>query len=134
MLKDIDYRVKLGPNLGYYFLKDEKATFDVSAGINFVHEKTGAGDDDFAEYRVGLNYLRALSATASYYLNIEYTANVEDVDDGGGLLVTGVKSKVNGRLSLFVELRDDYDNMTPEGSDVEHNDVTFLAGLTYDLL
>lgn len=134
VLKEIDYRVKLGPNLGYYFIKDEKAKFDMSFGINYVHEKSGTEEENFAEYRVGLNYLRALSETASYYLNIEYTANVEDVDDGGGLLVTGVKSKINSRLSLFVELRDDYDNMTPEGSDVEHNDVTFLAGLTYDLL
>ena len=134
VLKDIDYRVKLGPNLGYYFIKDEKAKFDMSFGVNYVHEKSGTEEENFAEYRVGLNYLRALSETASYYLNIEYTANVEDVDDGGGLLVTGVKSKINSRLSLFVELRDDYDNMTPEGSDVEHNDVTFLAGLTYDLL
>ena len=134
VLKEIDYRVKLGPTIGYYFINDEKAKLDVSVGINYVHEKSGAGENDFAEYRAALNYLRALSETASYYLNIEYTANVEDVDDGGGLLVTGVKSKVNSRLSLFVELRDDYDNMTPEGSDVENNDITFLAGLTYDLL
>jgi hypothetical protein len=131
-LKKIRYRIKIGPNIGYYFINEETMKFDASIGANYVQEKTSAGTDDFAEYRAAANYLWDISENASYYLNVEYTANAEDVDDGSGLLVTGIKSKVSNQLSVFVELRDEYDNKTPEGSDVVHNDTTLLAGLTYD--
>lgn len=133
-LKQIDYRIKIGPNIGYYWINKEAMKLDTSFGINYVHEDVWGGSDDYAEYRAALNYLWQFAENSSYYLNIEYSANVEDVDDGGGLLVTGLKSKINSKFSMFVELRDDYDNMLPDDSDVEHNDVTFLAGLTYDIL
>lgn len=130
-LKDINYRIKAGPNVGYYFIDNAKMKLDANGGINYVHESTAAGDEDYAEYRAAGNFLWQISETASYYLNVEYSADVQDVDNGNGLLVTGVKSKVNAKLSLFVELRDEYDNM-PGGTDVVFNDVTVLAGLNYD--
>lgn len=129
-LKDINYRVKIGPNIGYYFINDAKMKLDANGGINYVHENTAAGEEDYAEYRAAANYLWQISESASYYLNIEYSADVKDVDNGTGLLVTGVKSKVNNKLSLFVELRDEYDNMPDPG--VAYNDTTVLAGLSYD--
>ena len=78
-----------------------------------------------------------MSMKESYYFNIEYSANVEDTDDGNGLLVTGLKSKISTQLSLFVELRDEYDNTPPIVDDVtgdraDYNDITAIAGLTYD--
>jgi hypothetical protein len=130
-LKDINYRVKLGPNVGYYFIKNDKMKLDANAGINYVRESTAVEDKDYAEYRAAANYFWQISATAEYYLNVEYSADVEDIDNGNGLFVTGVKSKVNNKLALFVELRDEYDNM-PDGPDVVYNDVTIIAGLSYD--
>ncbi len=129
-LKDIDIRIKIGPNVGYYFMYEDDVKFDVSFGINYGYESVNGEERDFAEYRVAANYLRDLSETSSYYLNVEYSANVEDTDDGNGLLVTGVKSKINSQLSLFVELREEYDNIVAAG--VDHTDSTVLAGLTYD--
>ncbi len=130
-LKDIDLRVKIGPNIGYYFITEKDVKFDVTFGINYGYQSAGGIEDNFAEYRIAANYLRSLSKTASTYANLEYSANVEDLDDGSGLLVIGVKSKLNEQLSMFAELRDEYDNMVA-GNDIEHNDVTVLAGLTYD--
>ena len=129
-LKDIQIRVKIGPNVGYYFMHEEEVKFDVSFGLNYGYESVGGVERDFAEYRAAANYLRDLSETASYYLNVEYSANVEDTDDGNGLLVTGLKSKINSQLSMFIELREEYDNIV--GPAVEHTDTTVLAGLTYD--
>jgi len=39
---------------------------------------------------------------------------------------------VNEKLSMFVELREEYDNMPAPGT--EYVDTTVIAGLTYDLL
>ncbi len=130
-IKQIRTRLKIGPNLGYYFINEEAMKFDVSAGINWVYERTATTEGDFSELRVAAHYVWDFTETASYYLNVEYSANVEDTDDGNGLLVTGLKSKVAENLALFVELRDEYDN-TPNGVGVDHNDVTVSAGLNYD--
>lgn len=134
VLKRIRYRVKLGPNLGYYLINRDNMKLDVSGGINYVHEKNSEETNDSAEYRAAVKYLWDISESTAYYCTVEYSANVEEVEDGSGLLVTGLKCKVNGKLSVFVELRDDYDHMVPEDSDVENNDLTFLAGLTYDIM
>ncbi len=130
-IKNIRTRLKLGPNIGYYWINRETMKFDTSVGVNWVYERTATTEHDFAEMRAAANYLWDFTETASYYFNIEYSANVEDTDDGNGLLVTGLKTKVSTQLAMFIELRDEYDN-TPDGLGVEHNDVTIVAGLTYD--
>lgn len=130
-IKEIRYRIKLGPNMGYYFLETEKQQLDASAGVNYVFEKTATGEDDFAEYRAALNYNWDFSETSSYYFSLQMTAKVEDVDDHTGLVVTGVKSKMNEALSLMVELRDEYESK-PDVATLEKNDVTLFAGVNYD--
>ncbi|MEN8254255.1 MAG: DUF481 domain-containing protein [Verrucomicrobiota bacterium] len=136
-IKNIRTRLKLGPNIGYYFIQKETMKLDASIGINYVYERTATTEEDFAEYRAAANYLWDFTKTASYYFNIEYTANVEDTDDGNGLLVTGVKTKVSTQLAMFIELRDEYDNTPPvadtvTGEHADYNDITIVAGLTYD--
>jgi len=130
-IKDIRTRLKLGPEIGYYFINKETMKLDLGGGLNYVYERTATTEEDFGEFRLSGNYLWDFTETASYYLNVEYSVNVEDYDDGNGLLVTGVKSKMGEQLSLFVELRDEYDN-TPATTTTEHNDVTITAGLGYD--
>jgi hypothetical protein len=136
-IKKIRTRLKLGPTVGYYFINRETMKFDTSIGVNYVYERTATTEDNFGEYRAAANYLWDFTETATYYLNVEYNANMEDINDGNGLLVTGVKAKIDTQLSLFIELRDEYDNIPPIVDDVtgeyaDHNDVTIVAGLTYD--
>jgi putative salt-induced outer membrane protein YdiY len=136
-IKKIRTRLKLGPNIGYYFINREDMKLDASFGINYVYERTATTEENFGEYRAAANYLWDFTDTASYYFNIEYNAAMEDVDDGNGLLVTGLKTKVSTDLSMFIELRDEYDNTPPivdeaTGEAADHNDVTIIAGLTYD--
>lgn len=130
-MKDLYARIKIGPNIGYYFIDEELRKFDASIGINYGYVNSGTGESDFAEYRAAANYKSDFADTATVYLNLEYSANVEDVDDGSGLLVVGLKERVFNELSMYVELRDEYDNQ-PDGEDVVHNDITILAGLAYD--
>ena len=105
---------------------------DASIGVNYVYERTAAnGDDHYGEYRAAANYLWNITDKSEFYFNIEYSADVEQVDDrNSGLLVTGVRSAVYENLSMFIELRDEYDNKPAPGT--EHNDETIIAGLSYD--
>jgi putative salt-induced outer membrane protein YdiY len=129
-IKQIRTRLKIGPNVGRYFIKTDKMKLDASVGLNYVYRRTAESEEDFGEYRVAGNYLWDFSETASCYLNIEYAVQVDDLDDGSGLLVSGLKSKMNEHLALFIELRDEYDNLPDSG--IDHNDSTIIAGLNYD--
>ena len=128
-MKGIRTRLKLGPNIGYYFINKKTMKFDTSVGLNWVYERSVVSEGDSVECRIAANYLWNFTETASYYFSIEYNANVEDINDGNGLLTTGLKTKISEQLALFIELRDEYDN-TP-GPDVEYNDITLTAGLAY---
>jgi hypothetical protein len=132
-IKQIRFRGKLGPNVGYYWINQETHKFDTSVGVNYVYERTAAVERDYGEWRVAANYLVDLSETSDFYLNVEYSANLENEQDGNGLLVTGVKSQLKDNLSIFLELRDEYDNI-PDTPTTEYNDVTILAGLAYDFM
>ena len=105
---------------------------DVSFGVNYVYERTASnGEDDYGEYRAALNYIWNITDKSDFYFNIEYSADIEQVDvRNSGLLVTGVRSQVYEDLSLFLELRDEYDNLPAPGT--KHNDETIIAGLSYD--
>lgn len=131
-IKNIRTRIKVGPNVGYYFYNDDVRKLDASFGVNYVYRRTADSEDDFAEFRAASKYKWNFSETAEYYFHIEYASKADDIDDGTGLLVTGVKSQMNDKLSLFVELWDAYDNMPDP--DVDHNDVTLIAGITYDIM
>ena len=131
-IKDIKFRGKVGPTIGYYFIDKEDMKLDASFGLLYVYERMGTtGEDTYGEYRAALNYLWNITAKSDFYFNVEYTADMEEVDErNSGLLTTGVRSQVYEDLSLFIELRDEYDNAPAAG--VEHNDETVVAGLSYD--
>jgi putative salt-induced outer membrane protein YdiY len=131
-IKQIRFRGKVGPMVGYYLLDNDKHKLDISFGINYVYERTAVDERTFGEYRAAGNYLWSISEHSSYYLNVEYTANMDNVDvDNYGLLVTGIRSKINSTLALFIEFRDEYDNR-PDAGVLEHNDITVTGGLSYD--
>ena len=131
-IKQIRVRLKIGPTVGYYFIDRDNMKLDATFGINYVYERTAAnGEDDYGEYRAALNYLWNITDKSDFYFNLEYSADIERVDErNSGLLVTGVRSAIYEDLALFIELRDEYDNLPASGS--KYNNETILAGLSYD--
>ncbi|MBT8046685.1 MAG: DUF481 domain-containing protein, partial [Pontiella sp.] len=129
-LKDISYRLSIGPNIGYYFIDDDDQKLDISLGVNEVFERVAGKDDDYATIRVAEKYSWQINEASDFYFNTEFNARAEDVEDNTTLFVTGVKSKVSEQLSIFTELRDEYDSRPTAG--VKHNDATLLVGLNYD--
>ena len=126
-------RVKVGPNLGYYLINKETMKLDLSSGLNEVYERTASEERAFGEWRLAASYSWTISEAAKYYASAEYSADVSDAQDATGLLVTGVKTKMSEKLSLFFELRNEYDNI-PDSAGMERNDVSVMAGLTFDIM
>jgi putative salt-induced outer membrane protein YdiY len=132
-IQNIRFRGTLGPDVGYYFINKEKTKLDFSVGLNYVYERTSTEERDYGAWRVAGNYFNKFTDMSEFYLNVSYSGNIKDVADSTGLLVTGVKTKVKDNFSLFVEVRDEYDNEKDAGVE-EYNDVTVLAGLAYDFM
>jgi putative salt-induced outer membrane protein YdiY len=130
-IRNIKYRITVGPNIGYYWIRNDKIKFDTSFGLNGVTEKNDDETTEYGQYRLAANYLWEISENASYYCNVSYSIQVDDTEKAKGLFITGLRSKINNQLSMTIELRDDYDNK-PSGDGVDNNDLTVLGGLTYD--
>lgn len=137
-IKQIRFLGRLGPSIGYYFIDKEKMKLDATAGLNYAYERTSSLERDYGEYRLAANYFWDFIESSRFYFNIEYSANVEDsANDNSGLLVSGLKTKMSEQFSLFIELRDEYDNSPAiidpaTGQRADNNDVTIIAGLSYD--
>ena len=131
-IKDIKVRLKIGPNVGYYFINEEDMKLDGSIGINEVYERRGEEEDDYAEWRVAGNYSWTITEASSCYVNAEYSAKVDDHEQGSGLLVVGAKSQLRANLSMFIEARQEYENKPTPGT--AHTDTTIMAGLSYDIM
>lgn len=131
-IKDIYVRVKLGPELGYYFINSATVKLDGIAGLNEVYESTSDGDKDYAEWRVASHWDWTIAENSSAYASVEYSAPIDDHESGTGLLVTGLKSKIQERFAMYAELRNDYENKPAGGR--EHSDTTVVVGVAYDIM
>ncbi len=131
-IRGIRLRAQLGPNLGMYVIDDEVLKLDVAAGFNATYDRGLEGSSQYAGYRFSANFSWDFSERASSYAQIEISGNVEEpMEDYYGWLVLGLKSGLLDSVSLFAELRNEYDNM-PDASGSERNDVLANLGLMYD--
>jgi len=132
-IKDINFRATLGPNVGYYFIKNDTMKLDSNIGINAVYEaRPNEVEETYAAWRWALNYEWQINEPVSYYFHVDYGTDVKDLNNGTGLLFTGLKNKMSEKLAMYIEFRDEY--RSSQNDDSECNDITVLAGLSYDIL
>lgn len=127
----VDYRFKVSPLVGYYFVKNEKTSLAAEAGPSFVFEKLqGSGDDSFVALRIGERFEHKLTKTTRVWQSAEYLPDVSDWTVK--YLVNaelGIEAAISTQLGLQVVLQDNYDSQPASGR--EHNDVRLIAGVKY---
>lgn len=129
---DIDYRLAVSPGLGYYFLKDDKATLGVELGPTWIKEKVSGVEDDYFAARLGERFDYKVSATAKIWQAAEYLPSVDDAqDDYLFNAEIGIEAQVNAKVALRLVAKDTYDS-TP-GEDREKNDTSVVGALVYTL-
>lgn len=127
----IDYRATLGPGLGVFLVKNDRATLSVEAGPSYVWEKVAGATDDYLAMRFGQRLAVPLSATAKIWQSLDYLPTVDDFD---AYLLTGeigIEAKMTTRLGLRVVLQDKFDSLPAAGQ--EKNDLTLIAGISLAL-
>lgn len=131
-IRGIRFRGQLGPNVGYYVVQDERMKWDVAAGVNLTYDKGIEEEATYTGFRLASNFNWDFSEQASIYAEVELNGNAEEpTEDYYGWLVLGVKSGLLESVSMFAEMRNDYDNM-PDAVGSERNDLLVTLGLVYD--
>ena len=69
-LSDYDYRLNIGPGLGYKLIEDEIQTVDIQGGLDYAYDKYKTGTkDNYLAGRTELNY--------KYKISINITLNLK---------------------------------------------------------
>ena len=129
-LSELRYRVVLGPNVGYYFIKNDQTLLSAEIGPSYVTERK---DDEFkSEYaamRVSEHYEHKICKTWKVWQGADYLPNVHRFQQYVLTGQAGTEAAMTLRLSLRVTLTDKYDSEPAVGK--LRNDFTTVTALVY---
>lgn len=130
-IKDLSYRVKVGPGLGYYLVDSKELTADISSGPLYVHEKKEDVTSDYLAWRFAQGVNWQITETFRFWVSTE--ADVDTTDTSAYVIAfkAGIENKINSNLSLMVVLKDDYDSHPENSGKIEKNDLEISTGLRY---
>ena len=130
-IKDLSYRMKTGPGLGYYFVDTQDMTADVSSGPLYVREKKVGVASGYLAWRFAQGVDWQITDTFRWWVLTE--ADVDTTDTSAYIIAfkTGVESKINNNLSLLVAVKDSYDSRPEVSGKIEKNDMEISTGLRY---
>ena len=128
-LSDYDYRLNIGPGLGYKFLEDEIQTIDIQGGLDYAYDKYKPGTtDNYLAGRTELNYKYKFSQSVEFKQMLSYLASFEDGEKYFAVSDSEISVKMTQNLSLGVSYNMDYTNKTEK----EKLDTKFLTSLIID--
>mgnify|MGYP003500134269 CR=1 FL=1 len=128
-LSDYDYRLNIGPGLGYKFLEDEIQTIDIQGGLDYAYDKYNNGlKDNYLAGRTELNYKYKFSENLDFKQMISYLASFEDANKYFVVSDSSLEVNMTKNLSLGVSYNMDYTNQTEK----EKLDKKFLTSLIVD--
>jgi putative salt-induced outer membrane protein YdiY len=130
-IADVDYRFTLSPGLGYFLMKDDKATLSAEAGPGYLWEKVGGVEDDYWILRIAERYDRKLSDTAKCWQSLEYLPQIEDFDNYKINFEIGAEAVLTGPISIRLVAQDTYNSQPAPGKD--ENDLKVIGALAYTL-
>lgn len=127
----VDYRARVSPLLGYYFIKRPKTTLSGEVGPSVVFENLeNRPSDTYYAFRAGERFEHKLTETTRIWQSFEYIPQVDRWQEKFLLLgEVGIDAAITKKASLSVVLQDSYDNDPAPGR--EQNDLRLIAGLRY---
>lgn len=128
-LSDYDYRLNIGPGLGYKLLEDEIQTIDIQGGLDYAYDKYKTGTtDNYLAGRTELNYKYKFSENLDFKQMISYLASFEDANKYFIVSDSSLEVNMTKNLSLGISYNMDYTNQTQK----EKLDKKFLTSLIVD--
>ncbi len=128
-LSDYDYRLNIGPGLGYKLIEDEVQTVDIQGGLDYAYDKyKNSTKDNYMAGRTELNYKYRFSPNLEFKQMLSYLASFEDANKYFVVSDSALEVNMTKNLSLGVSYNMDYTNQTEK----EKLDKKFLTSLIVD--
>lgn len=128
-IKDLDYRLTVGPGAGYYLIKETNTTLAVEAGVGFEAQRLGGRDETFATVRLADRFEHKFSDRARLWQSVELIPQVDKLENYVVNFEIGIEAAISKTFSLKTYLADTYANRPAAGR--LKNDMKIVAAVAY---
>ena len=126
---DLDYRLTIGPGVGYYFIKDKMTYLAGEAGAAFEAQHLGAKSDTFVTARLADRFEHKFNDHARLWQSAEFLPQLDEFDNYVINFEVGIETAVTKSFTLKTYLLDTYQNRPAAGR--KKNDVQIVAAVAY---
>jgi len=129
-IADLQYRLTVGPGIGYYFIKETNTTFAGEFGSSYVNQRLGDVDDNYATLRLAERFEHKFkNYGARVWENAEILPQVNKFDNYIVNAEIGIEAALNAHFSLKTFLDDNFNNQPAAGR--EKNDTKLVSAISY---
>ena len=129
IIADLDYRLSIGPGVGYYLLKQTNTTLAAEVGTEFEAQDLGGQDQVFDTVRLAERFEHKFNAHARLWESAEIFPQVDKFDNYVVNVEIGVETSLTKSFSLKTFLDDSYANRP--APDKLKNDAKLIAAIAY---
>ena len=128
-ISDLQYRLTIGPGVGYYLLKQTNTTLAFEGGSAVVFERLGSKDNTYATLRLAERFEHKFTDRARIWQSVEILPQVNDFNNYLVNAEFGIESSLSKKLSLQTFVVDNFVNQPAAGR--QQNDVKLVSGMKY---
>ncbi|MEJ0089433.1 MAG: DUF481 domain-containing protein [Limisphaerales bacterium] len=129
-IADLQYRINIGPGVGYYFLKETNTTFAGEFGSTYVTQRLGNEDHNYVTFRLAERFeYKFKKYGARVYENVEFLPQVNKFENYIINAEVGIETSITKTISLKTSLTDNFNNEPAAGR--QKNDARIVSGVTY---
>ena len=126
---DLQFRINVGPAVGYYFIKQEDTRLNAEIGPGYEIQRQNEQETQFFTLRVGERLEHSFSKVWKIWEEVIYLPKMDDFATYLLLSEAGTEVAMNSRFSLRLMFQDRY-NSKPAAGKVP-NDLAILASLVW---
>jgi putative salt-induced outer membrane protein len=128
---ELDYRFDTNALLGYYVVKNDRATLAFEAGPGYTWENQGGIKDDYASLRLAEKFEYHFSNRSKLWQSLVFSPEAGDFDNYLLTAEAGIDTLITKQWSLRTFLRHRIDGTPAAGA--EKGDTSLMMGLAYSL-
>ena len=126
----VNYRLSIGPGVGYYFIKTTNTMLRAEIGPGYIYEHdTDGTTHSYATLRLAERLEQKLSDQAKLWEAVEFLPQVNRFNNYIANAEIGVETTMTKKLNLLTYLQDTYHSEPPPGR--QKNDLKLVAAIKY---
>jgi putative salt-induced outer membrane protein len=129
VIADLDYRVNVGPGIGYYVIKGTNTTLKAEAGGGMQYQHLGGEYQSYGTMRFAENFEHKFNDRARLWEKAEILPQVDKFQNYVVNAEIGIETLITGSVSLKTYLDDTYQSEPAAGR--KRNDLKLVSALSY---